>query len=129
MTNFIDRLTKEEMGDLLDEFGFQPYSDSFRKGTHCYSEAGYKVYHTWNHDYISSKDYDDEYIYISDFDVKYCWGDKAENNKTLYSFMFNKFGEEWADKAIKYLTYKKATNKVAFVQSLIENAKVETPNL
>ena len=129
MTNFINKLTAEERGDLLYELGFQLYGEGERQGTNVYSRDGYKVYHTWNRNYMSSKDYDEETIKVSDFDVRYCWGDKDENNKTLYNFMFNKFGQEWADKAIKYFTGKKAVAKVRLIESLVENAKTETQNV
>ena len=128
MTEFIDRLTKEEMGDLLNKFGFQPYGNGFRKGTQISTREGYKSYHTWNHDYYSSKDYDDEYIYISDFDVKYWWGDKDRNNKTLWNFMFNKFGKEWANAAIQHFANKNIL-KVEFIENLLDNEKSETPTL
>lgn len=128
MTNFIDRLTKEEMDNLLDQLSFKPYCDGFRKGTHSYSEDGYKVYHTWDHDYSSSKDYDDEYMCISDFDVKR-WGNCGQLDKILYSFMLKKFSDEWANKAVKYFTGKKAVNKVKIVENMLKNLKYESQNV
>lgn len=117
MTIYIDQLTKEEENILTRKLGYSPYGDGFRRGEEIYHSEGYKIYHSWNHDYMSSKDYDDTYLCISDYDVK-CSYNRQERLNTLFSFMYDKFGEEWANKAEKYLTGKKAKHSVEFVQSL-----------
>ena len=128
MTEFIERLTKEEESDLLSELGYFPYDNDFCQGNKSYKKNGYIVYHTWNHNYSGSKDYDEDYIKISDFDIK-SWGDIDAYNQTLFKFMFKKFDEEWANKAIKFFKGKKATAKVRFIETLIKNSKVETQEL
>ena len=125
MTNFVDRLTKEDENKLLKELRFYCFGDGDFKGTNITKSGGYKVYYTWNHDYSSSKDYVDEYIYISDFDVKTCY-DKEFACNALWNFMFNRFGEEWANEAIKHFGNKKAVKKVKCIEGLLEVTKVET---
>ena len=39
--------------------------------------------------------------------------------------MFNKFGIEWAEKAIKYLTGKKAVARVRYIKKLIKTKNNE----
>lgn len=117
MTKYIDLLSEQEERTLLSKLGFSSYSDGFRKGNLvCYSN-GYKIHRTYNHDYSSSKDYDEEIICVSDFDVKYY--NRKEKLETLYSFMYEKFGDEWAEKAIKYLNGKKAKSSVQFIENLV----------
>ena len=125
MTNFVDKLTKEEENKLLKDLRFYYCGDGDFRGTSITKRDGYKVYHTGDHNYSSSKDYIDEYIYISDFDVK-TYYDKEFACNALWNFMFNRFGEEWASEAIKYFTNKKAVKKVAFIESLLGNSKVES---
>ena len=101
MTNYIDSLSKKDEKILLEKFGYNPYSNDFRKGHETYYKDGYKVYHTWDHDYSSSKDYDDDFIYVNDYEVK-SYFNGAYRLEAFYSFMFAKFHEEWAEKAFKY---------------------------
>ena len=117
MTKYIDLLSEHEESLLLSKLGYSRYSDGFRSGSSAYYSEGYKIYRTYNHDYSSSKDYDDEIMYVSDFDVKYY--NRKEKLETLYSFMYEKFGDEWAEKAIKYLNGKKAKTSVQFIENLV----------
>lgn len=117
MTKYIDLLSDNEENLLLHKLDYSPYNEGFRRGNETYHSEGYKIYHSFNHDYSSSKDYDDTYLLVSDYDVK-C-PNRKEKLKVLYCFMFDKFGEEWAQKAIKYLTGKKAKNSVQFIEDLV----------
>lgn len=126
MTKFIDLLSESEEKKLTRKLGYTPYGNGFRQGQETYHSEGYKIYHTWDHDYMSSKDYDDEYLFISDYDVR-C-SHRQEGLKILFSFMYNRFGDEWANKAIKHLTGKKAKNSVKYIQSLIMKSKTKNEN-
>ena len=119
MTNYIDQLTEKEEKLLLKKLEFIQHSKELGKGNETHHSEGYKVYHTWNHNYYSSKDYVDNYLYISDYDI--ICHNRSENLKTFFTFMFNKFGEEWANEAIKYLSDKKAKKCVKFIENLINN--------
>ena len=50
-------------------------------------------------------------------------------DKILYTFMLNKFSDEWANKAIKYFTGKKAVLKVKIVENMLRNLKYESQNV
>lgn len=117
MTHYIDQLTKDEENLLKSQLGFSSFRDGFRKGEKIYYAGGYKIYYSYNHDYMSSADYVDDYLAVSDYNVK-CVGDRQTNLQTLFAFMYDKFGEEWANKAVKYLSGKKAKRSVEFVQGL-----------
>ena len=121
MTKHIDQLSESEEILLLQKLEYSPYNDGFRRGSESYHSEGYKIYHSFNHNYSSSKDYDDVYLCVSDYDVRSF--NRQEKLKILYSFMYDKFGEEWAYKAIKYLTGKKAMKSVEFIKSLLNNQK------
>ncbi len=127
MTQFIDLLSELDEQKLTRMLGYYTYGDGFRRGEEIYHSEGYKIYHSWNHDHSSSKDYDDTYLCISDYDVK-CYYNRQERLKTLFSFMYDKFGDEWANKAVKYLTGKKAKHSTQYVQSLINQSKTENEN-
>ena len=121
MTKYIDQLSENEEILLLQKLEYSPYNDGFRRGAESYHSEGYKIYHSFNHNYNSSKDYDDVYLCVSDYDVKSY--NRQEKLKTLYTFMYDKFGEEWAIGAIKHLTGKKAMKSVQFIENLINNQK------
>ena len=122
MTHFIDLLSEPEEKILTRKLGYSPYGDGFRRGEEIYHTEGYKIYHSWNHDYMSSKDYDDTYLCISDYDVK-CSYNRQERLNSLFSFMYDKYGNEWATKAIAYLTGKKAKRSTQYIQSLVNQSK------
>jgi len=123
MTNYIDKLSDEEEILLLQQLDYSAYNEGFRRGSETYHSEGYKIYHSFNHNYTNSKDYDDIYLYVNDYDVRSY--NRQEKLKILYDFMFSKFGVEWANKAIKYLAGKKAINRVEYIQQLLSREKVE----
>ena len=127
MTHFIDLLSDADEKTLRKKLGYSPYGNGFRRGDEIYYSEGYKVYHSWDHDYMSSKDYDDTYLFISDYDVRGCFN-RQEGLKILFSFMYNKFDKKWANKAIKYLTSKKAKRSVQYIQSLMNQSKIKNEN-
>ena len=76
---------------------------------------------------MSSKDYDDVYLCVSDYDVR-CSFKRPEKLQTLFSFMYDKFGDDWANKAIKYLTGKKASRSVQYIKELVSTKKTNLEN-
>ena len=128
MTNYIDQLSEKEEKLLLDALYYSPYQNGFRTGNETYYENGYKVFHSFDHDYSSSKDYDDTYIYISDFDLKsnFC---RTPRLQTFYSFMLSKFGKDWAEKAIEYFKEESKKQNQTFVDSIqyIEDLMSQNP--
>jgi len=130
MTEFIERLTKEEESELLSELGYFPYDNDCFKGNKKYKYDGSMIYHTWNHDYSNKKDYDEEYLEVNDYYARFLGlRNREETNIILYEFMFKKFDKEWANKAIKFFKGKKATAKVRFIETLIEISKIEAQEL
>ena len=123
MTYFIDKLSDEEEISLLHKLNYSACNEGFRRGSETYHSEGYKIYHSFNHNYVNSKDYDDTYLSINDYDVRSY--NREEKIKILYSFMFDNFGKEWAYKAIKYLKGKKAMARVRYIEQLINCENVE----
>lgn len=128
MTNYIDQLSAEEEKALLASLHYNPRSNGFRTGHQTYYQNGYKVYHTWDHDYSSSKDYDDEFIFVSDFDVRSDLGRNAKYVSILFSFMYNKFHSQWAEDAIKYYKNRAKENNISYSQTIkyIQNLDQQT---
>lgn len=128
MTFYIDQLSQRESDILTRKLGYSPYGDCVGRGHETYHCEGYKTFHSWNHSYISSKDYDDIYLCISDYDVKGHYN-RQEKLKILFSYMYDKFGNEWANKAIKHLTGKKAMKSVQYIQMLMNKEKINKNEL
>lgn len=127
MTEFIDLLTDHEETILTEWLGYRSYPKGFRQGNEIsYSnDREYKRYHSWNEDYSSKKDYDAYSLTLSDFDRKTYSGDK-EISDCLFLFMYGKFGDKWALKAIEYFagnkdfTIKTQKHCVLFISTLMK---------
>ncbi len=71
---FLKQLSKKELKDLAFNMGLTYRTNGFRTGfsvklIHSNDGEGYVSASSWDHDYSSSKDYDDDYIQFNDHEV------------------------------------------------------------
>ena len=96
----------------------------------------YVVFHSYDHDYNSPMSYDDEYLYISDFNVfrfdemndfdEYL--DK-EDTKKLHKFLSKIFGKNYTTELIKKLNLDKEKYQNSIVKPDIKQIDMEISDI
>ena len=106
---YINRLIKSQEGKLLNLLNFEVQSDGFCRGTEKIVKDDVVKFHSWNHDYGSSKDYVDDYISFNDFEVVSCLFDINRDDYTLIlrEYLSSLFGEQYKSDLKNYLNKKK----------------------
>ncbi len=82
---FLKKLTKDQLEDLACELGLPYRTNGFRCGfsVKILKNIGMVQGESWDHDYSSSADYDDEYITFNDHEVLRGPGDSSIIVETL----------------------------------------------
>ena len=122
--DFIDKLSDKQLGELMRRCHFRTYCDGFRQGTDKFHQDGYLVIHTYDRDYASSKDYDEEKLYLADYDVKH-WLKREEYLPIHHKFMIENFGDKWVEKAVSHFEKRKAPKRIALIMQLRQEVEKE----
>ena len=126
MVEFLSKYSQEQILNIVASAGFRLYS-GFRKGTSFYTQSDEDgvsyVVHTYDHDYSYSKDYDDEYITINDYEIKSYYSESVLTNQKYWRFMYKQHGEAYIKKTIAYFTKKGDVESVNYLVSLLAGTK------
>ena len=103
---YVNRLTREQEKELLELMHFSMFQTGFCRGSERYVTSDEIVFHSYDHDHRSSKDYEDYYLYLGDFEVKRTLYPK-DHTKDLRKYLYNLFGEEYKEDLKLHLQAKK----------------------
>lgn len=131
MVEFLSKYSEEQILNIISSAGFRLYS-GFRKGTSLYTQQDENgvnyVVHTYDHDYSYSKDYDDEYITINDYEIKSYYGTSDSTNQKYWRFMYKQHGEAYIKKAVAYFTKKGDVKSVNYLVALLAGTNQKQAN-
>ena len=123
---FIERLTQDDFNKIIELFDIPVYKNCQTKGTHISKKQNEIIIKSFDHSACHFSYYDDYELTIMDFYAHFFSISKSKfdyNKTTLityYSFMYEKFGEEYLEELKKYLQNQKKNKLKDFSKKIDE---------
>lgn len=102
---YINKLTKKQESLLLKKLSFRMRDNGFLRGSEKIINNDSIAFHTWDHNYRNPIDYDEDCMYIGDFEVK-CHFCEDLNTVILRKYLYSIFGEEYKNDLCVFLNKK-----------------------